>query len=231
MGKTKYGAVELFWMGGLLKYIIAMVDRRTARRQNARRGHPDAKKEALSCSSIIMLLMIISSNAMCPNKKAQRNLGHPSRGVREWSWESKSYICVRKRILFEGFLEIARTGMPGLIAQFYKYHFWNLWEIWDRNMWTTKNRRRCFLEKKMTEKSIFCRKKIDRKKNWSKHFFDRKFSKKQNDRKKCAQKVDFFDQQFSGFFQTISFRCFFFRRFFCVHIFRSHSQRFQKWYL
>ena len=46
----------------------------------------------------------------------------------------KSYICGRILTFFEGFLEIAGTSMSGLIAQFSKYDFWNLWEIWDRNM-------------------------------------------------------------------------------------------------
>ena len=59
----------------------------------------------------------------------------------------KSYICGKMFTIFEGFLEIAGTGMSGLIAQFSKYHFWNLWEIWDRNMWTNIFRRNFFIEK------------------------------------------------------------------------------------
>ena len=46
----------------------------------------------------------------------------------------KRDICARICILFEGFLEIAGTGIAGLIAQFSKYDFRNLWEIWHRNI-------------------------------------------------------------------------------------------------
>ena len=51
--------------------------------------------------------------------------------------------------------------MPGLIAQFSKRDFWNLGIFLDRNRWTKKFRRKCFIEKNWSKK------KVD---NFSKHF-------------------------------------------------------------
>ena len=46
--------------------------------------------------------------------------------MREVVWQNGDF--------FGTFFRNHPNWLPGLIAQFSKYHFWNLWEIWDRNM-------------------------------------------------------------------------------------------------